>query len=131
MQTADVATILLVEDDAPVRMVAESILTDARYQVLEASSAVDAMRLVERHGREIDLLLTDVFLPHVSGEELAVQVRALLPGVRVLFMSGLTRGLLQGRGKLRDGATFLDKPFTPGTLIAKVREALAGGAHAA
>jgi two-component system, cell cycle sensor histidine kinase and response regulator CckA len=120
-------TILLVEDEPHVRLVARSILTHAGYRVLEASGGSDALHIGERHADHIDLLLTDIVMPQVNARELAQQIRSLRPGIKVLFMSGYTASVIESEAILDSGAAFIEKPFTPSTLTVKVREVLDTG----
>src|SRR2546421_943523 len=98
------------------------------YVVLAASDATDAMRVVERHGGTIHLLLTDVVMPGLSGPELADQLSARRPGIRVLYMSGYPGDAVVQHGALPHGSSFLQKPFSPDGLARKVRDVL--DAHA-
>ncbi len=109
----DHRTILLVEDEPQVRKVAAVILRQAGFTVLEAGSGADALALAAKHGHGIDLLLTDMVMPGMNGRQLAEALRALRPGLRVLFMSGYSEQDL--------GPDALHKPFAPETLLAKVR----------
>jgi PAS domain S-box-containing protein len=115
-------TILLAEDDAAVRALTERILRTAGYQVLPANSGRDAVSLAAEHPT-IDLLLTDVIMPGMNGQQLADNLTALIPGLAVVFTSAYTRGVLAGR---RDdpSVAYLDKPFTAAALTEKVRTAL-------
>ncbi len=117
-------TVLLVEDQEDVRQVAREILARLGYQVLEARNAADALMLCEHHARPIDLLLTDVVMPHMSGRELAERVAATRPDVRVLFMSGYTEDAILQHGILDEGLAFLQKPLVPDRLARRVREVL-------
>jgi len=117
-------TILLIEDDHQVRVVAGSILRSCGYQVIEARSATDALLLSERHAGPIELLLTDVIMPELSGPELAKRLARARPEMRVLFMSGYTDGSIASHGVVDDGTPFLAKPITVSSLAAKVREVL-------
>jgi CheY-like chemotaxis protein len=119
-------TILLVEDEAPVRQLALRVLSNAGYRVLTADGAEEADRVAEAHHAAIDLLLTDVVMPERSGPALADGLTARRPGLRVLFMSGYTDGQLQKHGVLAPGVTLLAKPFTPDQLVRRVRAALDG-----
>ncbi len=117
-------TILIAEDDAQVRMVAEHILTRAGYQVLSARSGVDAIRIANEHPGPIDLLISDVVMPQLSGVELAHRISLSRPGIAVLHISGYTDDVTVHHGALSE-AQFLQKPLTPESLRAKVRQALA------
>jgi CheY-like chemotaxis protein len=116
--------ILLVEDDDQVRGVARGILRRAGYTVLEAHGPGDALLISEQHGARIDLLLTDVVMPHMSGAELARRVHASRPETKVLFMSGYTDETILQHGLMGSGFAFLQKPLTPASLTRKVREVL-------
>jgi two-component system cell cycle sensor histidine kinase/response regulator CckA len=115
--------VLLVEDEQQVRKLAHAILARAGYQVIEATDGAEALRL-GASGPRIDVLLTDMVMPRVSGSSLAAQLVVLRPGVRVVFMSGYTDTSVGEQG-LPPGAVFIQKPFTPDTLLRKVRQALA------
>jgi signal transduction histidine kinase/CheY-like chemotaxis protein len=120
-------TVLLVEDQADVRALLTQVLRGQGYTVLEASNGVEAIQVAETHTLAlIDLLLTDVVMPRMGGKELAATITARAPHVKVLFMSGYTHGAITQNGQLEQGIAFLHKPFTPATLIRKVREVLDG-----
>jgi CheY-like chemotaxis protein len=117
-------TILLVEDEEDVRGLAREVLERHGYTVLEAGDGVQALRRCETEGDRIDLVLTDVVMPRMSGRELVDRVQATRPGTRVLYMSGYTEDAIVRHG-VRDSSMFLlGKPFTPADLIGKVREVL-------
>ncbi|MEO8549562.1 MAG: response regulator, partial [Kofleriaceae bacterium] len=117
-------TILLVEDDEPVRTVTQSLLAREGYHVLPASNAEDAARLCESHAAPIHLLLTDIVMPGVSGWELAAKLRARRPEMKVLYMSGYADGAQFKAGEDAEPMPFLEKPITTETLSRKVHEAL-------
>ena len=117
-------TILLVEDEPAVRELTRMVLSERGYAVLEAQNAEDAVRLAMKHAAGIHLLLTDVVMPGMSGHDLAKQLTAQHPNLRVLYMSGYTYNVFAETGTLEDGLSFLQKPFTPKALTQKVREAL-------
>ncbi len=117
-------TILLVEDEAELRELAKEVLEHAGYTVLEAAAAADAMLMARRHAGVIELLLTDVVMPRMSGRALAETIVAERPETRVLFMSGYTDDAILRHGVLEAGVHFLEKPFTPRVLAGKVREVL-------
>jgi PAS domain S-box-containing protein len=117
-------TVLVVEDQAEVREYAAVALRAYGYQVMEAANAEEALLICEREGERIDLILTDVVMPGLSGRELADRLKTLRPGVKVLFMSGHTDDIMVHHGVLRKEAEFIHKPFGPGQLAMKVREIL-------
>jgi CheY-like chemotaxis protein len=119
-------TVLLVEDEAAVRLLTQRVLTQQGYQVLVASDPLAALSLAETEGHRLDLLLTDVVMPHLSGRELAERLRASRPELRVLFMSGYTDDAVFRHGELGPGSAFIHKPFTPTALGHKLREVLDG-----
>jgi PAS domain S-box-containing protein len=119
-------TILLVEDEAGIRALVRKILRRERYHVLEAGSAEEAATLASAHQGKIDLLVTDVMLPGASGRELAERVRELRPELCVLYISGYTDDDAVRTGAIPPGSRFLQKPFTLGALVGKVKESLAG-----
>lgn len=119
-------TVLLVEDDAAVRMLTRQLLKSAGYTVLEASGAEEAVTAALGHPGPIHLLLTDVVMPHVSGTEVARRVTALRPNIPVIFMSGHNDDAVLRQGLLSETVNFLQKPFTLEVLTHKVRDALLG-----
>ncbi|HUB32262.1 MAG TPA: response regulator, partial [Bryobacteraceae bacterium] len=123
-------TILVLEDEARVRKLVCEVLAGRGYQVLEAVRGVEAIRMAAEHHGRIDLLLTDVVMPEMSGPQVLEQIRARHPSLKVLFMSGYTDEAMVHHGILDSGAPFLQKPFLPETLARKVREVLASQASA-
>jgi two-component system cell cycle sensor histidine kinase/response regulator CckA len=119
-------TILLVEDAVPVRNLARRILLRHGYTVLDSTSPSDALELARQTGR-IELLLTDVVMPEMSGRVLAEQFTALHPKGKVLFMSGYTDDTVVRNGVLSSEMPYLQKPFTPHGLATKVRHVLDAG----
>jgi PAS domain S-box-containing protein len=117
-------TILLVEDEESVRTFAHKTLKGYGYIILEASNGEEALRLAQGHGRKINLLLTDVVMPQMSGKELADRIKILWPDIKVLFASGYTDNAIVHHGILESGIHFLQKPYTPEVLARKVREVL-------
>jgi CheY-like chemotaxis protein len=117
-------TVLLAEDSAAVRVAAKQILERFGYTVLEAPSGRDALAFASKKQSRIDLLLTDVVMPEMSGRVLAEHFLALRPDARVLFMSGYTDDAIVRHGVLRPGTEYLQKPFSPETLANKVRAVL-------
>jgi PAS domain S-box-containing protein len=118
-------TILLVEDDSALREMAATMLSRLGYTVLAAADGIEALSLKQqRDNGHIDLLFTDVVMPHMSGKELADRVRALYPHIRVLFTSAYTENAIVHQGVLNQGVKLLQKPFTPSALARKLREVL-------
>jgi len=117
-------SILLVEDDEGVRTLASEVLDESGYSVLTASSGPEAVRILGEYRGEIDLLLTDVVLPGMSGPEVAERIRADRPDLRVVFMSGYTGEAIGDQLTSDRGAPLLEKPFTPSALEQVVRDAL-------
>jgi signal transduction histidine kinase/CheY-like chemotaxis protein len=117
-------TLLLVEDDDAVRAIARRTLAGAGYRILEAAAPEEALRLAE--STPVELLITDVVMPQMSGPELAKRLQAALPRLRTLFMSGYTGGALAHQGVFAAGGHYLQKPFTPDLLLDTVRAALNG-----
>jgi PAS domain S-box-containing protein len=117
-------TILLVEDQPEVRELARIVLADRGYSVIDAQNPEDAERHAGSNGGQIHLLLTDVMMPGISGRELAKRITSRHPHIRVLYMSGYTNNVIAEDGMLEAGLSFLQKPFTPQTLVQKVRETL-------
>ncbi|HUL03462.1 MAG TPA: ATP-binding protein [Gemmatimonadales bacterium] len=117
-------TILLVEDEEPVRALARRCLEEHGYRVLEASRPSEAEDLAIRHAGPIHLLLTDVVMPGDSGHELARRLAPRRPAMRVLYMSGYTEDAITHRGVLAPGIELLEKPFDPEILLRRVREVL-------
>jgi PAS domain S-box-containing protein len=117
-------TILLVEDEEAVRRVARLVLTSRGYRVLEARDGVHALAVLKEHGGEIDLLLTDLVMPRMNGQQLAERVAAAHPAVRVLLMSGYPDRVVPAGVATDPRFEFLSKPFQPSTLARRVRECL-------
>lgn len=117
-------TVLLVEDEDAVRTLARKVLERSGYRVLDAPSGTHALRLCGERGERVDLLLTDVVMPGMSGPTLAEELGTRWPGLRVLFISGYTDDALGKHGVLQAGVHFLEKPFPPDALARKVREVL-------
>jgi CheY-like chemotaxis protein len=119
-------TILLVEDEAMVRALTGENLRECGYEVLEAANGEEALSICGQHDGAIDLMLTDVVMPLMSGRELADRIVEMCPGIRVLYMSGYTDDAIVHHGVLEPGTAFLEKPFTLQGLAKKVREVLDG-----
>ena len=120
-------TILLVEDEEALRNYCRALLERNGYRVLEADSGDAALQIVSSTHREVHLLLTDVVMPRMSGPELALRLRALQPGVRILYMSGYSEDLVSRHGMLEPDADLLEKPFDEVGLLSRVRKSLQQG----
>ncbi|HET6797734.1 MAG TPA: ATP-binding protein, partial [Gemmatimonadales bacterium] len=118
-------TVLVVEDDPPVRSVIARTLEEAGYRVIQAVSGADAVETMTREGNKVRLVLTDVVMQGMNGRDLADRVEELVPGTPVLFTSGYTDGEIARRGLLRPGVAFIQKPLTPRALIAAVQKTIA------
>jgi two-component system, cell cycle sensor histidine kinase and response regulator CckA len=114
--------ILLVEDDEMVREITKDILEEIGYTVLAANNPQEAVALCENRDTAIDLLLTDVVMPEMSGKELGNRIAAIRPGIKVLFMSGYTSNVIAHRGVLEKGVHFIQKPFRIKDLARKIHE---------
>jgi two-component system cell cycle sensor histidine kinase/response regulator CckA len=121
-------TVLLAEDEDVVRRLASRILRRAGYTVIEASDGAQALDLCASLEGDLHLLLTDTVMPGMSGPELARRVTLLRPGVRVLFTSGYADDDVLRTGVQERGAAFIEKPFSPETLLRRVRDTLAANA---
>ena len=119
-------TVLLVEDDEGVRALAGDILRRLGYTVLEAQRPADALALASDSSRRIDLLLSDVVMPQMSGPEMARRMGGSRPDLRIVYMSGYTDEALGQHGVLKPGTALVHKPFAPEVLARKVAEALEG-----
>ncbi len=117
-------TVLVVEDEASIRKLIVETLRPLGYNVLDASCGEEALQISDTTEGAIDLLLTDVIMPGMSGKELSAVVKEKRPGIKVLYMSGYTDESIAQRGILDPGITFIQKPLTPGKLAKKLREVL-------
>ena len=119
-------TVLLVEDEESVRELVRETLKTRGYRVIEASDGIAGMRVSEEYQGNIEILITDVVMPGMSGRELAKRVAAARPNIRVLYLSGYTEDAIIHEGALEPGTGFLQKPFTLQVLARKVRKVLQG-----
>jgi two-component system cell cycle sensor histidine kinase/response regulator CckA len=117
-------TVLIVEDDSNVRKLLRNSLKKKGYRILEAENGENALRVGQTHDGSIDLILTDVVMPKMSGKELAKRMEKIDPHVKVIFMSGYTDDAIVKHGILPQGQQYIQKPFTPNSLVRKVREVL-------
>jgi PAS domain S-box-containing protein len=117
-------TILVVEDEAGIRALVRKILRRQGYEVLEAANGDDALTLFREHAGSIDMLITDVMMPQMGGRELADRLREQAPDLKVLYVSGYTDDSAIYTGSFPPGTAFLQKPFTLGSLLDKVKEVL-------
>jgi len=111
-------TVLVVDDEAPIRMLARRVLEDAGYQVSEAAGGLDAIELLSK-GTTLDLLIADLDMPNLGGDEMVRRIRSTRPDLKVLYVTGHIDRLMDAR-QLWEGEAFLEKPFT----AAGMREAV-------
>ena len=121
-------TVLFVEDEESVRELVVEYLRGAGYRVLEACDGAQALQMAAAHNGTIDILVTDVVMPRISGRELASQIAAARPNVKVLFISGYTDDSIFRHGVLQGGVAYLQKPFNLKSIAQKIREVLDGQA---
>jgi len=117
-------TILLAEDEDSLRLLTQRILTSHGYTVITASNGREAIDAARRHSGDIDLLLTDVVMPHMNGHDLATHLQATHPTLPVIYMSGYAEPLLAARTTLPAGVTLLNKPVTKQHILAAIRRTL-------
>jgi two-component system, cell cycle sensor histidine kinase and response regulator CckA len=118
-------TVLLVEDDLPLRELTEEMLQTIGYNVLTADNPMQAVSLCEKD-YHIDLVITDVVMPEINGRELRDKLVSIRPGIKVLFMSGYTTDVIAHHGVLEKGVHFLQKPFSMKDLARKTSEVITG-----
>jgi PAS domain S-box-containing protein len=119
-------TVLVVEDEEALREVTRRIFTRNGYQVLTAANGPEAFEIASRYDGDIHLLVTDVVMPHMLGKEVADNMRALRPGIEVLYMSGYARPVLASQGRLDPGVALVEKPFSEAELMATAGQVLNG-----
>jgi len=124
LQSGGSETVLLVEDEESVRQLVRETLESKGYKVLEADHGEAALRIVSDYSGKIDMLITDVVMPGMSGRDLSAKLCASYPHTKVLYLSGYTEDAIAHEGVLDSGTAFLQKPFTLQTLSRKVREVL-------
>ncbi len=117
-------TVLVVEDEDAVRDIVRLALRSQGYTVLEASRGAEAVRVAAAHAGPIHLLVTDVVMPEMGGRELSERLARTRPGLKVMYLSGYTDDAVVRHGVLESQSHFLQKPFTPGKLAAKIRQVL-------
>jgi len=117
-------TILVVEDDDAVRRMTREFLKIKGYTVIEARGATEAIQIMENRGDQIDLVVTDVLMPGMKGRELVERLSELRSGLKVLYMSAYTEDAAINIGVLSPGTEFIEKPFSPDELAARVRQVL-------
>jgi len=117
-------TVLIVEDEDSLRKLVRTVLKQKGYKILEAENGEDALRISNEHEGTIDLMITDVVMPKMSGKETAERLQPLYPQMKIIYMSGYTDDAIVHHGVLAPGLNFLEKPFSPEGLARKVREVL-------
>ncbi|MBN1290845.1 MAG: PAS domain S-box protein [Candidatus Latescibacteria bacterium] len=117
-------TILIVEDDETIRKLTEQILDSSGYNIITAANGEEALVIAEKYKNIIHLVLTDVVMPLMSGRELATQLLASRQNIKIIYMSGYTDNTIVHHGLLDSGILFIQKPFSPSTLLRKIRQVL-------
>ena len=124
-------TVLIVEDEEALREVTERIFTRNGYTAITAANGPEALIIARAHAGEIHLLVTDVIMPHMLGKEVAERIRAIRPGIDVLYMSGYAQPVLTSQGRLDPNVTLVEKPFSEAELLAKAGQLLSSQARPA
>ncbi len=117
-------SVLVVEDEPGVRKLVGRILLGAGFDVLTADDAESALRIAERFEGKIDVVLTDVILPQMSGKQLSERLTSQRPDTKTLYMSGYTDDIVAERGTISEHESFIQKPFNSGGLLRKLTEVL-------
>ncbi len=117
-------TIMVVDDEMTVREIAQKILSECGYNILSAQNGEEALELWEKHKGQVDLLLTDVVMPGISGQQLSRKLKAIKPGLKILYMSGYSEDVISYHGTLDKDIPIIQKPFTAMNLTKKIREVL-------
>lgn len=117
-------TVLLVEDDDMVRSMTSAMLKKIGYKVVTAETPLNALSFCEKENMRIDILLTDVVMPKMSGKELKDKIKAIRPDIKVLFMSGYTADVILHHGVTDEAVYFVQKPFSLNDLARKIRDAI-------
>jgi CheY-like chemotaxis protein len=117
-------SILLVDDERMLRAASRRILRSRGYQVLEAASGAEAIRLLESEQLTVDLVVCDLVIPDMNGRDVVARLRALRPGLAAIYVSGLSASMARQEGLLGGGDPFMQKPFTPSALTQLVRHLL-------
>ena len=117
-------TVLIVEDEEALREVTKRIFTRNGYTAITAANGPEALRIARGHPGEINLIVTDVIMPHMLGKEVAERIRAIRPGIDVLYMSGYAQPVLTSQGRLDPNVTLVEKPFSEAELLAKAGQLL-------
>ena len=131
MATAHEPLVLVVDDEAPIRQMEMRILQAGGYRAVEAASGPEAIKMLDE-GMALDLLIADLDMPELSGEDMVRRIHAVRPNLKVLYVTGNIDRLLDARSLMWEGEAFLDKPFTPNGLLEAVSLLLTGtvtGAH--
>ena len=120
------ATILLVEDEAPVRLFSSSALKNKGYSVVEAQSGPEALEIMRKRGEEIDVIITDVMMPGMNGPSLISEIQKNYPKIKVVFISGYAEEAFSDAYGVEEEKdfNFLSKPFTLQQLASKVRDVI-------
>jgi len=122
--TGGTETVLLAEDDENVRKLTRTVLEDFGYQVIIAHDGQDAVNKYKKSKEQIRLLLFDIVMPKKTGKEAYDEIKAMTPGVKVLFLSGYAPDVVRQRVLIDDGMPVVNKPISPAELLRKVREML-------